>query len=109
MKAIDITIYRISGQQLFFNVPNEWCEECDLTINLTKKVLAELGVGKGDTRVRLIVKPWVNFAVQALSKGGWHAPVLMINGEIFSQGVVPNRAQLTEKLRQLLAVDSKTA
>lgn len=103
-ETIDITIFRITGKQFLFDVPEQWCEECDLTINLVKKVLAELGVGKGDTRVRLTVKPFVEFALQALSRGGWHPPVLVINGQIFSQGIVPNREHLKVHLQNLLTV-----
>jgi hypothetical protein len=100
---IDITIYRITGQQFLVTVPSAWCEECDLTINMVKKVLAELGIGKGDKRVRVTIKPFVEFAVQSLSKGGWHPPVLLINGQIFSQGVVPEREKLAHHLETLLS------
>jgi hypothetical protein len=99
---MEIMIYRITGQQWLVNVPEAWCEECDLTINLVKKVLAELGVGKGDKRVRLVVKPYAEFAFQALAKGGWHPPVLVIDGKIFSQGIVPDKAKLTRQLESLL-------
>ncbi len=102
-KPIEILIYRITGKQFFFNVPDAMCEECELTVGLTKKVLLELGVGKGDTRVNLTVKPWWEHSVEALSKGGWHAPVLMIDGKIFSQGVVPNKPKLKEYLEEKLS------
>jgi len=101
-KPVDIVIYRITGKQFFFDVPHEWCEECELTVGLTKNVLRELDVVANDPRVRLTVKPWIEFALQALSKGGWHAPVLMINGAIFSQGIVPNKAKLKARLAKEL-------
>jgi hypothetical protein len=102
-KPIEIIIYRITGKQFFFNVADAMCEECELTVGLTKKVLLELGVGKGDARVTLTVKPWVEYSVEALRKGGWHAPVLLIDGKIFSQGIVPNKPKLKEYLEEKLS------
>lgn len=101
MKQIQISIYRISGKQFFFNIPNEVCEECELTIRQLKIVLRELGLER-DQRIKVVVKPWVEFMDEALAKGGWHPPVLMINGRIFSQGVVPDRARLKAYLERLL-------
>jgi hypothetical protein len=101
-KPIQIIIYRITGKQFFFSVPDEMCEECELTVGLTKSVLKELGVGGNDQRVKLTVKPWIEFSIEALAKGGWHAPVLMIDGNIFTQGVVPHRTKLKERLAQEL-------
>ncbi len=108
-KPLEITIYRITGKQFFFDVPHELCEECELTVGLTKKVLLELGIGKGDQRVTLVVKPWIEYSLEALAKGGWHAPVLMINGKIFSQGVVPNKAELKERLARELNLENISA
>jgi len=102
IKPIELKIYRITGKQFFFQVPHEWCEECELTIGLTKSVLRELEIVQPDPRVELIIKPWIEFSLEALSKGGWHTPVLMIDGEIFSQGVVPDKARLKEKLEKAL-------
>jgi hypothetical protein len=104
-KPVNIVIYRITGKQFFFDVPHEWCEECELTVGLTKNVLRELGVGANDPRVRLTVKPWIQFSLQALSKGGWHAPVLLINDVIFTQGIVPNKAKLKAKLAKELNIN----
>ncbi|MEI7554628.1 hypothetical protein [Candidatus Chlorohelix sp.] len=101
-KPIQIIIYRITGKQFFFSVSDEMCEECELTIGLTKSVLKELGVGQNDPRVKLIVKPWIEFSLEALAKGGWHAPVLMIDGSIFTQGIIPHRTKLKERLAQEL-------
>ena len=101
-KPIEIKIYRITGKQFFFDVPHEMCEECELTVGLTKSVLHELGLAEKDPTVKLIVKPWIEYSLEALAKGGWHAPVLMIDGKIFTQGIVPNKAKLKERLAREL-------
>ena len=88
-----ITVYPITGRQLFFRVPHAWCEECDLSILLVRGVVSELD---GDYEVR--VKPWFNHLFDALRRGGWHAPVVTIDGRIFSQGVVPDADELREAL-----------
>src|SRR5690349_6957457 len=107
MKPIEITIYRISGKQFFFSVPNAVCEECELTVRQVKNVLRELGL-EGDPRIKLTVKPWVEYMDEALAKGAWHPPVLMINRQIFSQGVVPERTKLKVYLQRVMAAREKT-
>ncbi|MDP6605846.1 MAG: hypothetical protein QF664_06260 [Dehalococcoidia bacterium] len=32
--------------------------------------------------------------LDALKRGGWHAPVVTIDGKVFSQGVVPDEREL---------------
>jgi glutaredoxin len=79
-----ITVYPITGRQLFFRVPHSWCEECDLTIRTVQQVI------DGHDHLELRVKPWINNIVDALRRGGWHAPVVTIDGNLFSQGLVPD-------------------
>lgn len=98
MGKVHILIYKITGNQLFFKVPESVCEECDLTVNLAKKVLNEIG----NKKITLDVKPWMNKAISSLLKGGWHPPVLLINGKIFSQGIVPDGQKLKKALLEEL-------
>ena len=87
-----VTVYPMTGRQLFFNVPHAVCEECDLTVRLVQRVAADLP----DVEVR--VKPWFNHLFDALRRGGWHPPVVTINGTITTQGVVPDEAELRDAL-----------
>lgn len=89
-----ITVYPITGRQLFFRVPHAWCEECNLTIRLVRSVVADL-----DGDVEVLVKPWFNHLFDALRRGGWHAPVVTIDGRVFSQGVVPDEEELRSAIR----------
>ena len=90
------TIYPITGRQLgFLRVPHRWCEECNLTIQLVRRIVGQLG--REDVRVE--VKPWLSNLFDALRRGGWHAPVVTIDGKIFSQGVVPDAEALREQLK----------
>ncbi|MFQ6016480.1 MAG: hypothetical protein ACE5NP_13675 [Anaerolineae bacterium] len=95
---LKITIYRFTGKQLFFTVPERFCEECDLTIGLVKRVIAELGLD-----VELEVKPWFNYLFEALLKGAWHPPAVFIGQKMLSQGIVPDPEALREELLTSLA------
>jgi predicted thioredoxin/glutaredoxin len=94
-----VTVYPITGKQLFFRVPHSWCEECNLSIRVVENVAADLD------HVEVRVRPWFNNLVAALSRGGWHAPVVTIDGEIFSQGIVPDEDELRAALTGTAGTD----
>lgn len=94
--TVDIVIYRITGQQGPIDIPHRYCEECDLTVQLTRGVLDELG----DPNIRLDVKPWMLWFWRPIWRGGWHAPILTINGRVFTQGIVPERNALRDAILQ---------
>lgn len=94
MGNIHLVVYKITGNQLFFKVPSSVCEECDLTVNAVKKVLNEIN----DPRIKFEVKPWMDDLFSALKRGAWHPPVLIINGKIFSQGIVPEVQELKKNI-----------
>ena len=87
-----VTVYPMTGRQLFFTVPHAVCEECDLTVRLVQRVAADL------PEVEVRIKPWFNHLFDALRRGGWHPPVVTINGKISTQGVVPDEAELRDAL-----------
>lgn len=91
-RRIVVTVYPITGKQLFFRVPDSWCRECDLTVRVVEDAI------DGDQRFELRIKPWWNNLVDALRRGGWHAPVVTIDGKLFSQGVVPDVTRLRAAL-----------
>ena len=87
-----VTVYPITGNQLFFRVPHSWCEECNLSIRAVQNAAADLD------HVEMRIRPWFNNLIQALRRGGWHAPVVTIDDEIFSEGIVPDEAELRAAL-----------
>jgi hypothetical protein len=97
-RTVVVTVYPIAGRQLFFRIPDSFCRECELTHRLVGQVTEELR--DTDPRIKVEVKPWVNNLLQALRRGGWHPPVVTINGRLFSQGVVPDRDALKTALLQ---------
>ena len=97
--ATVVTVYPMTGRQLFFNVPHKICEECDLTVRLVQRVAADLP----DVDVR--IKPWFNHVFDALRRGGWHPPVVTINGRVATQGVVPDEDGLRHALARAAGDD----
>jgi hypothetical protein len=95
IRNVNILIYKITGRQLFFNVPSRICEECDLTVGLTKKIIKEINE---DNKIKVEVKPWLSNFISAVAKRALHPPVVLINGYIFSQGKVPDEKELKQRI-----------
>lgn len=58
------------------------CGECDVTTTVLKGILnRELK----EKNVTFEVKPWLDNFFYCLSRGAWHAPIIMINGKKFHQ------------------------
>ncbi len=95
---VTVAVYPIAGKQLFFHVPDSVCHECDLTVRTVERVIDDLS--SDGEYVKLEIKPWLNNIIQALWRGGWHPPVVVINGKLFSQGVVPQPGPLKAAIRR---------
>lgn len=98
LAKVHITIHKVTGKQLFFKVPPRVCEECDILVNVTTRVVNEIN----DNRITVEIKSWISSLRSSLKRGGWHPPVLLINGQVFSQGIVPNAKDLEQKIIQEL-------
>lgn len=92
----EVTVYPMTGRQLFFTVPHSVCEECDLTVRLVQRVAAE------SPGVQVRVRPWFRHGLKALLRGGWHPPIVTIDGRVFSQGIVPDEERLRSALGSAL-------
>ena len=100
---IKITLYKWAGKFGPFKVTIP-CGECTLTTDIIKDVLPNELNG---IAVELITLDWLSHWWQPLFKGGWHAPIVMIENKIISQGVALNRGVLTEALIQAYANRNK--
>ena len=91
-KPAQLLLYRWAGKWGPFKVKIP-CGECTLTTDIVEDVLAnELKTA----RVKLTVRDWLSHMVKAFFQGAKHAPVLMLNGKVISQGVAINRGLLAE-------------
>ena len=97
MKKNNIIIYRFAGRQGFFSIPEKWCEECDLLIHLVKSILKEKQL---EESTNLVIRPWfLWFWLPLLKFGTLHAPILVVNGNIVSKGVVPKKEDVLKYLK----------
>ena len=90
--ATQITIYRWGGDWGPFHIKIP-CGECALTKDIVMDTLEHELAG---LNVEVKIIDWLNFWWQPLMKGGWHAPIVMVEGKIISQGRALNRGQLTQ-------------
>ncbi len=109
-REVKVTVYRITGRQLVFNVSRSVCEECDLTVAAVARAIKELD----GVRVNFRVKAWLNHFPVALLQGAYHPPVLLVNGSVVSQGIVPSveeikRAILRRRTQELVPIQTDTA
>ena len=96
-KETQIIIYRFAGKQGLFTIPKDWCQECDLLIDMVQDVVRELGM---EEKVDLKIRPWFPWAwFVFLRYFAWHAPMLIINGKLISQGIVPKRLDVADALK----------
>ena len=103
MNTVTIQVYRWAGSWGPFNVKIP-CGECSLTKDIIQDTIdTDL---KG-INVELDMRDWLSEWWKPLLKGGWHAPIVMVDGKIISQGRALNRGLLTEAVVESYA--NKTA
>jgi glutaredoxin len=93
-KAVQVVLYRWAGAWGPFKV-NIPCGECSLTLDVISDTFETELAG---VPVELNVREWLTEWWKPLTKGGWHAPIVMVEGRIVSQGHALNRGVLTEAI-----------
>ncbi len=94
MQPVAVTLYRWAGTwgPWKVNIP---CGECSLTLDVIKDTFETELDG---VPVELYVHDWLSQWWKPLPKGGWHAPIVMVEGRIVSQGHALNRGVLCEAI-----------
>lgn len=89
---IIIKLYRWAGRWGPFHIRIP-CGECALT----KDIIADV-LGNELTNIPIVVetKDWLTFWWEPLMKGAWHAPIVMVNDKVISQGEALNRGVLIQ-------------
>ena len=90
--AITIQVYRWAGSWGPFKVSIP-CGECSLTKDIIQDTIDSDLSG---IDVQIDMRDWLSEWWKPLPKGGWHAPIVMVDGKIISQGRALNRGLLTE-------------
>lgn len=90
--SIKITLFRWAGRWGPFQVKVP-CGECALTKDVILDTIeSEL---KG-VPVTLELRDWLSEWWRPLLKGGWHAPIVMVEGKVINQGNAMNRGLLSQ-------------
>jgi len=87
--SVKITVYRWAGKKWFLRIDGE-CIECDLTVSQVRTLIAR----NPGWPVELEIKPWLNHLWESLRRGGWHPPVVLVEGKLLRQGTIPTLADL---------------
>ena len=92
MPPVKIQLYRWAGAWGPFRIKIP-CGECSLTRDVLKDTFANELQG---VSVDFEIKDWLSCWWQPLQRGGWHAPIVMVEGKVISQGQALNRGLLTQ-------------
>jgi hypothetical protein len=93
--SVKITIYRWAGKKWFLQIKGE-CIECDLTVSQVRTLVAR----NPSWPVEWEIKPWLSYLWESLGRGGWHPPVVLVDGKLVRQGTIPTLAELQVAVRR---------
>ncbi|MFT7219940.1 MAG: hypothetical protein ACI8Z1_001557 [Candidatus Azotimanducaceae bacterium] len=96
MRNVIITVYKWPGAWAPFKIRVP-CGESTLTQDVILDTLETEPAGVNTTRK---VRHWLCAWWEPLLKGGWHAPIVMVNGKVVSQGGAVNRGLLTRAVTE---------
>ena len=94
IQPVKVTLFRWAGTWGPFKV-NIPCGECSLTLDVIQDTFNTELEG---VPVELDVRDWLTEWWKPLFKGGWHAPIVMVEGKLINQGQALNRGVLTEAI-----------
>ena len=97
-RPLDITVYRITGKQLFFKVPDSFCDVTDPVLSAVRQVLAEMG----RTDIRVKVRPYLNHLPAALLRGVYHPPRFSSGNMSFPKALSPTNRSLKQPSKKPL-------
>jgi len=89
---VKITLFKWAGSWWHFKIKTH-CGECTLTRDIIQDTLRNELAG---IPVELEERDWLSEWWRPLMKGGWHAPIVMVDGSVISQGAALNRGVLTQ-------------
>jgi len=94
MADVTITVFRWAGAWGPFKIKIP-CGECSLTTDVIADTLDNELSG---IDVGVDARDWLTQWWKPLLKGGWHAPIVLVDGKLVSQGAALNRGVLTQEV-----------
>jgi len=98
-QPIVVTVFRWAGAWGPFKVTIP-CGECSLTKDVIMDTFEKELAG---IPVELELREWLTEWWRPLFKGGWHAPIVIVNNKVISQGAALNRGVLTQAVIEAYA------
>lgn len=89
---VTVTLFRWAGAWGPFKVTIP-CGECSLSKDVIQDTLATELAG---IPVELEIREWLSEWWKPLMKGGWHAPIILVDGKMIAQGGALNRGVLAQ-------------
>ncbi len=102
-KTIKVTVFRWAGSWGPFSVKIP-CGECSLTKDV---ILDTFEKELKSIPVELELHDWLSEWWKPLKKFGWHAPIVMVENKMISQGAALNRGVLTQAVIQAYTTHSE--
>ena len=102
-RPVRLTLYKWAGRFGPFKVKIP-CGECALTEDVIQDTLENELAG---IDVTLKTFDWLSVWWKPLLRGGWHAPIVMVEGRVVNQGDALNRGVLTEAVIRAHAKNTK--
>lgn len=93
-RTVKVTLYRWAGAWGPFRVKIP-CGECSLTKDVLQDTLQRELQG---VPVDVDVREWLSEWWRPLLRGGWHAPIVLVEDRVISQGSALNRGVLTQSV-----------
>ena len=97
--TVNILVYRWAGSWGPFRVSIP-CGECALTHDVINDTIENELSG---IPVQVTTRDWLDHWWKPLLKGGWHAPIVLVEGRVISQGAALNRGILTQAVIEVHA------
>lgn len=91
-KKVNISVFKWAGSWGPFRIEIP-CGECTLTRDVIEDTIKNELAG---IPVELDIREWLSQWWRPLVKGGWHAPIVMVDGRVISQGDALNRGVLVQ-------------
>jgi hypothetical protein len=93
---IEVKLYIVTGYHGKLKVPESFCRECHLFVRAADAAAAQV-----DADVRVSVASWWTHFPFALRYGGYHPPVIVVDGARLSQGhQVPTTREIVEAIQE---------
>lgn len=96
--TVRVVQYKWEGSwgPLHITVP---CGECGVNEGITRDVVEREFMGEP---ISFETRPWLNNWWRVLWRGGWHAPITLVNGRVIAQGAIIDRGLLGYHIRSAL-------